>query len=180
MNLTGRVLFSGAGGVDTFTTDNQGRITHNQNFTYTLDKPGLVADRQEAPHPHQALVDPTGKFAIVPDLGADLLRVYSIGTSGINEMFPSWVKTPEGTGPRHAVFYPPGTAPATHLFVVGELSNKIITYKVTYGDYGQISLDNIASVSTFGSDAAAAAISSAGAGEIDISVGYPPPKASIY
>jgi hypothetical protein len=55
------------------------------------------------------------------------------------------------------------------LFVVGELSNKIITYKVTYGSNGQLGLDNIASVSTFGNEAIPTG-TTPGAGEIALSV----------
>lgn len=48
-----------------------------QEFFYSLEQPGPDADRQDAPHEHEAILDPTGKFLLVPDLGADLVRVFS-------------------------------------------------------------------------------------------------------
>jgi 6-phosphogluconolactonase (cycloisomerase 2 family) len=53
-----------------------GKFSHVQDLTYTLAKPGPNPARQEAPHPHEALLDPTGKYILVPDLGADLVRVF--------------------------------------------------------------------------------------------------------
>lgn len=56
-----------------------GGLEFLQNFPFTLTAPGTNPARQEAPHPHEALVDPTDSFIVVPDLGADLIRVFSIG-----------------------------------------------------------------------------------------------------
>ncbi|RWA03833.1 hypothetical protein EKO27_g11273, partial [Xylaria grammica] len=44
-----------------------------QQFKFNMTAPG-PNPRQNAPHPHAAHVDPTGKFLLVPDLGADLIR----------------------------------------------------------------------------------------------------------
>ncbi|CUS12916.1 unnamed protein product [Tuber aestivum] len=136
------------GGVDTFAADGSGGLTHSQKFAYTLDKPGPVPDRQEGAHPHQAIMDPTGEYVIVPDLGADRVRVYCANSSTtINEL--ESIKTPDGFGPRHAIFYPVGNPKATHMFVVGELANEIMTFKISYA-HGQLKAENIAAVSTFG------------------------------
>ncbi|PWW76193.1 putative isomerase YbhE [Tuber magnatum] len=136
------------GGVDMFAADGYGGLTHSQNFTYTLNKPGRVPDRQEGPHPHQAIMDPTGEYVIVPDLGADRVRVYNAKSSTTIKELES-IKTPDGFGPRHAVFYPVGNAKPTHLFVVGELSNSIITFKISCAG-GQLKAKEIATISTFG------------------------------
>src|SRR5690242_4970132 len=49
-----------------------------QTLNYTLDGPGADPDRQEAPHPHQVLVDPTGGFLLVTDLGSDKIHINKI------------------------------------------------------------------------------------------------------
>lgn len=54
-----------------------GTFDHVQDLTYTLAEPGPNPTRQDAPHPHEALLDPTGKYILVPDLGADLVRIFS-------------------------------------------------------------------------------------------------------
>lgn len=54
-----------------------GQFRHVQDLTFTLSEPGPDPGRQEAPHPHEAILDPTGKYILVPDLGADLVRVFS-------------------------------------------------------------------------------------------------------
>lgn len=69
-----------------------------------MDGPGPVPDRQDVPHLHHTIVDPSGEFIVVPDLGADLLRVYKLSADSIEwtELPPQ--KAPAGSGPRHGVF----------------------------------------------------------------------------
>jgi len=107
-----------------------------------------------------------------------VVRVYNANSSTtIKEL--EFIKTPAGFGPRHAVFYPIGNAKATHLFVVGELSNSIITFKISYS-YGQLKAENIATVSTFGTQTVSSGPPAPTAGEIALSVSppsRPPPEA---
>lgn len=82
---------------------------------------GPVLDRQEGPHAHSALATPSGRHAWVMDLGTDEIRRYRRsevpgGRAGSLEADGIAVAFPPGTGPRHAVVHPGGTA-----FVVGEL-----------------------------------------------------------
>lgn len=101
-----------------------------QNETYTLAAPGAVPARQDAPHLHHAVLDPTGKFILVPDLGSDLVRVYKIacGSVAVTEVAP--IKAVTGSGPRHAAFAVHGQN--TYLYTVNELSNTISGYSVSY------------------------------------------------
>ena len=98
--------------------------------------PGAVPDRQASPHPHEAVLDPTGQYIIVPDLGADLIRVFAINpkTQALTEK--ASFKTPAGSGPRHAAFHNPygvsGEGATTYLYVVTELTSTIISYSVSY------------------------------------------------
>jgi len=85
---------------------------------------GARADRQEAPHPHSANVDPSGRYVVVPDLGIDRLVMYAIEGNGLRRMAETAL--PAGTGPRHLAFHP--TLPAA--YVAGELDNTVTVLAV--------------------------------------------------
>lgn len=93
--------------------------------------PGPVASRQQQDHPHQILVDPTGKFALVPDLGTDCVKVLRVNELGDLVRGPSDIVLAPGDGPRHVLFHvlPSGE---TLLYVLNELSNSITIFSVTY------------------------------------------------
>ena len=64
--------------------------------------------RQEGPHPHAAQVDRTGRFAYCPDLGADRVMIYRLGTGRrlLAAAAPAFAGMPPGSGPRHLAFHP--------------------------------------------------------------------------
>lgn len=114
-----------------------GAITLVGSTTYTGPL-GPAKPRQNAPHPHQALVDPTGRILTVPDLGSDLVRLYEIQSNGsLRELEP--IKVAATYGPRHGMFWPDtvGTE-AKNYYLVNELSNKVVAYKVNYSDLNGI------------------------------------------
>jgi 6-phosphogluconolactonase len=86
---------------------------------------GPNAARQEAPHAHMILPDPTGRFALANDLGLDRTFIYRldraegrlVATSAPN------VATP-GAGPRHLAFHPNGR----FVFVINELDSTMSSY----------------------------------------------------
>ncbi|KAL4895145.1 Lactonase, 7-bladed beta-propeller-domain-containing protein [Aspergillus ambiguus] len=101
-----------------------------QVFRYRLSHPG-AKPQQDAPHPHQVLVDPTGGVLVAPDLGADLVRVYAIDRrSGRLAPCPG-IAFPAGEGPRHGVFV--GQGAATTLYVDTELGGHVFAFAVSYG-----------------------------------------------
>jgi 6-phosphogluconolactonase len=83
-------------------------------------------DRQEGPHAHSINPDPTNRFALVPDLGADRVLVYrmdpSVGTLVPND--PAGVPSTPGDGPRHLDFHPNGR----WVYVINELGCTITQY----------------------------------------------------
>jgi 6-phosphogluconolactonase len=83
----------------------------------------VVADRQEAPHPHQAAHDPGTGLIWVCDLGQDRLVAYESRGGGLVEA--AELPTSPGFGPRHATFHP-GLG---HMAVVGELANEVVVYR---------------------------------------------------
>jgi 6-phosphogluconolactonase len=84
--------------------------------------------RQAAPHPHYAEVDPTGRYALVADFGADRVFVYpfdratrTLSTGG--SAVPRAYATAPGSGPRRVAFHPNGCT----LYLLSELSSDIQT-----------------------------------------------------
>lgn len=67
---------------------------------------GPNAGRQEAPHAHCVVPDPSGRYLCVADLGIDQIVVYRIGDGKLTEN--SRVSVDPGAGPRHIVFHPNG------------------------------------------------------------------------
>jgi 6-phosphogluconolactonase (cycloisomerase 2 family) len=104
-----------------------------QKLKFTMSSPG-PNPRQNAPHPHAAQVDPTGKFLIVPDLGADLIRIFSIdSTSGqLTACTPG--QTAPGDGPRHGAFWASSnnSTAGQMLYTVNELGNSVTSWTVSY------------------------------------------------
>lgn len=121
-----------------------------QKQKFLLSSPGPVAKRQDKAHPHSVLTDPTGKYLIVPDLGADLIRIFQINSSnGMLTACPS-VKTSPGDGPRHGAWWVQGTGTEklTVLYIINELSKSLTAWTVGYPVSGYMSLDKIGTVST--------------------------------
>lgn len=134
--------------------DGSGKFSSNQNLVYTLNHTGAVPDRQEAPHEHEAIIDPTGRYLLVSDLGADMVRVYSYNDNlQLQEL--AGLKTAPGDGPRHAAFYNPyGVACeqcTTFLYVSNELGATVKGYAVTYQpNGGGLSFEQVYNSSTYG------------------------------
>lgn len=120
------------------------RLTKNE--TYTLSAPGPNPDRQEAPHLHDAILDPTRKFLVSPDLGADLLRLYKVTGNSWTAITPA--KAVPGSGPRHGGFAVHG--PNTYFYTVNELTNTITGYKVSYKGSDSLTFTQILNFSTHG------------------------------
>ncbi len=116
---------------------------------------GAVADRQSGPHAHQAVVDPSGRFVLVVDLGLDKILVYRLDAARatLTPQTPAGVDTARGAGPRHLVFSKNGA----HVFVINELNNTI---------------------SPFAWDGKAGALSAAGASVSSLPEGYAQPSST--
>lgn len=78
---------------------------------------GPDAERQEGPHAHQVLPDPSGKWLLAVDLGTDSVWTSAVdpGSGDITPHTETALRP--GTGPRHLVFHPAGT----HAYVLNEL-----------------------------------------------------------
>ena len=122
----------------TYSLGGGGRFTPNQQFPFTLNATGPNPARQEASHVHEAITDPTGMYILAPDLGADLVRVYSWTSGSLDLMQMAPLQAAKGSGPRHAAFWTPNGLNCgpegclTTMYLVAELAGTITSYGVTY------------------------------------------------
>jgi 6-phosphogluconolactonase len=93
---------------------------------------GPNKERQEAPHPHFAMLSPDDRFLLVNDLGSDTIVTFPVdvataklGPPHVNERRP-------GSGPRHLAFHPNGR----WIYSVNELDNRVdqLLWNATHGD----------------------------------------------
>lgn len=141
--------------VTTWLLDGGGRFHLNQEIPYTLDEPGPNAERQDAPHEHEAILDPTGQYILVPDLAADLVRVLAIDPETLKLTPKTPLQVPAGYGPRHGVFYSPYSVACesctTFFYLVTELASTVEGYQVHYlPDNGGLEFESIYSSNTRG------------------------------
>ncbi|MFJ8074148.1 lactonase family protein [Streptomyces sp. NPDC096176] len=78
---------------------------------------GPVRDRQDTPHAHQVLPDPSGRWVLSVDLGTDSVRICALDTAADALVLHGETALRPGTGPRHLAFHPAGR----HAYVLGEL-----------------------------------------------------------
>jgi 6-phosphogluconolactonase len=88
---------------------------------------GPNAERQEAPHAHCILPDPSNRFALAADLGADRVFVYRLDLDGkaLRPVEGGDAVMRPGAGPRHIAFHP--TLPL--VFVANELDSTVATLR---------------------------------------------------
>jgi len=99
---------------------------------------GPVEERQEGPHAHCTVVDPTDTYVFSADLGTDTIFGYRIDYEQ-GAMIPHCsLALPPGSGPRHLVFTPDGR----HCFIVNELASTIAAANYEPGD-GTLALTDI-------------------------------------
>jgi 6-phosphogluconolactonase len=92
-------------------------------------------NRQEGPHAHSAVVDPTNRYVFVADLGIDKIMGYQLDFEG-NRLAPNevpFLEIPAGSGPRHLAFHPNGR----FAYVINELNSTInaLRYDVSVGTF---------------------------------------------
>lgn len=173
-NFRGMAIAHYTGQVSTLAMQNATtmKVVQQANFTAITPLGPDPKGRQFIPHEHQALLDPTGKFILMADLGADLVRVMCWGPTTDNNTLLEHppLKAAPGSGPRHAVFWQPkgnnNTTDNLYLFLVAELANTITAYKVSYPSNGGMEFTEVGKTSTFGD---AKIVPTAGAGEIAVS-----------
>jgi len=100
--------------------------------------------RQQGPHAHGVTLDPSGRFLLVPDMGADRVFVYRFDRAAmqLEPAKPPFVEMPPGSGPRLVVFGPSGR----FAYLLTELSAEIFAFRWNAGQgnltqIGRLALD---------------------------------------
>ncbi|MFG2990560.1 lactonase family protein [Streptomyces sp. NPDC048257] len=117
---------------------------------------GPDADRQEGPHAHQVLPDPTGRWVLSVDLGTDSVRVCAPdpATGALRVHAETVLRA--GTGPRHLAFHPEGDV----VYVLHELEPQLTVCRWN-GASGRLEPVGEVPVSSAGASGAARAYPSA-------------------
>ncbi|KAF3910484.1 6-phosphogluconolactonase [Dactylellina cionopaga] len=170
-----------ASGVNTYYTKETGEIVPLQKLMFTLPDgqaghPDIDPVRQDAAHPHESRIDPTGNFLLIPDLGSDYLRIFKItyGEKGedtrIEEVEP--LKCDTRAGPRHCYFDRTGK----FMYLVEELASMVRVYQVEYTGPRGIDFTPIQRISSLGlgKGPADTRVQKLKAAEVAISVGFWP------
>jgi 6-phosphogluconolactonase len=81
--------------------------------------------RQSGPHAHSVTLEPSNRYAYVPDLGLDKLMIYRFDAEEgkLKAHDQPWLETKPGAGPRHFVFHPDGS----YAFLINELDSTIVS-----------------------------------------------------
>ncbi|GAB1315341.1 Carboxymuconate cyclase [Madurella fahalii] len=106
--------------------------------------------RQDVPHPHEVHLDPTGEFILVPDLGADLIRVFKIDADSGKLTWCSDATAAPGDGPRHVKFWKSADG-LQKVYSLNELANSVSAWDVAYpsNSSGCLTLTKTQTLSTF-------------------------------
>jgi 6-phosphogluconolactonase (cycloisomerase 2 family) len=82
---------------------------------------GPHRERQEGPHAHAVVTDPSGRWAVSVDLGTDSVRVCELDAAGGELEIERELGLRSGIGPRHLTFHPDGG----HAYVMNELDSVV-------------------------------------------------------
>jgi 6-phosphogluconolactonase len=135
----GRVLLVanyGGGNLAMLPIQTDGTLAHASSVVQHKGT-GPNAERQEGPHAHCIVADPSNHFVLAADLGVDRVFVYRLDVDGktLRHVDGGDAVMHPGAGPRHIAFHP--TLPL--VFVVNELDSTVATLRFD-GERGRLSL----------------------------------------
>ncbi len=87
----------------------------------------VMPKRQESAHIHAAVFSPKCDYVFLPDLGADIIRVFKFDPAKAKPLIPTQaydIHTVPGSGPRHFTFHPNGR----YAYCIEELSGTVVAY----------------------------------------------------
>lgn len=140
----------GQGSIDVWDSTNpDGSLKYIKNVTLPgLHGPDTVSQTQH--RAHQAVLDPSGDFFAVNDLGGDMIHILDTRNDAYR-LLNRTVQVAAGAGPRHGAFLSlKGGHYATHYAVVCELTNEIHLFNVSYSDATGMDMNFMSKVSTYG------------------------------
>ena len=115
----------GGGSVAVLPIGKDGKLEPAASFVQHEGK-SVNPRRQEGPHAHSINVDPTGKFAVVADLGLDKVLVYRFDAEQgrLTPNDPPHTSVAAGAGPRHFAFHPSGR----FAYVINEMHSTVTAF----------------------------------------------------
>lgn len=123
---TGQFVFVAnyvSGSFSAFSLDKEGKLLSSVSTIQHVGK-SVDAARQEGPHAHCVLVDPSDRYVCAVDLGLDQVVIYAIDRNiEILTNTGRPFKATPGFGPRHLAFHPNGK----HAFVIHEMASQLST-----------------------------------------------------
>jgi len=98
----------------------------NDATVFPVTGKGPNTARQEAPHPHEILFDPAGKFVFGPDLGTDKVWSWTLNAGALvaNANLAA-DQVASGSGPRHMSFHPSGK----FVYVIDEMVSSVTAFR---------------------------------------------------
>ncbi|MFG3255115.1 lactonase family protein [Streptomyces sp. NPDC048172] len=93
-------------------------------YTHTHKGSGPNAERQESPHAHAVVPDPSGRWLLSVDLGTDSVWTYDLRDAAAGPRPCGETALRPGSGPRHLAFRPGAPHRA---YVVNELDSTVTT-----------------------------------------------------
>lgn len=149
LDRTGRTVFVanyGSGSVAALPVADDGSLG---NATVSVQHHGFSVDRarQEGPHAHSILLDPSNRHAYSCDLGLDKVLIYRFDAA-THRLDPNAVPDAmiaPGSGPRHIAFHPNGQ----FAYVINEMGNTITAFR---HDAATGALETLETVSTLPAD----------------------------
>ncbi len=106
----------GSGSVTAVPLRGDGTLVDGAPAVLRHEGSGPVPQRQQGPHAHQVQPDPSGRWVVGVDLGADSVRVCAL-ERGALRLHREFALRP-GSGPRHLAFHPDGE----RAYVLNELA----------------------------------------------------------
>jgi 6-phosphogluconolactonase len=113
----------GGGNVTVFPIADNGQLG---DFAALIQNQGhsVNTSRQEAPHAHCVILDPSQRYVLVADLGIDQILIFRFDASNGQLTSHSFGAAEPGAGPRHLEFHPNGR----YLYVINELNATVSVY----------------------------------------------------
>lgn len=120
----GRYVFAAnyiSGSIASFTIQPDGSLSDAVCSVQRVGK-SVNIERQEGPHTHAVVPDPSNRYILVPDLGTDELAVFALNRAdGSLVQDRRTLRTAPGSGPRHIAFHRGNR----FLYLINELASTI-------------------------------------------------------
>jgi len=129
VDRSGRVVLVAnynGGSIALFPIETDGSLAPTTHVVHHTGR-GPNTERQEAPHAHCIVADPSNRFVLAADLGIDRVLVYRLDLEGksLRHVEGGDAVMRRGAGPRHLAFHP--TLPL--VFVANELDSTVASLR---------------------------------------------------